>query len=760
MPRASPAPSPRASLSPAPPFPRCAQLALAALACTAYTAAASTASSSSSSSSTSSSSSSATAAGPYFVLAPSAFAPLFGADLGWMTANAPLFEASDDALTTAYAFRWRVFRSHVHDTGLADAGLRSVITEFSPDVPWAGLANTIPCAAWHHLREARWMRNASVAESYSRWWVAGLDGVKHNYYYPWATAVRARLAVEGAAALPLIATLLANASAIFLEYAAGALPQNAAFVASADCLWNEPGNEGQENSISGPGCRPLTQSMLHAEARSLSELCAAAGDAACAAQFAAEAARWRARALALWNAELGFFDTLRTQPDPPPPGPPPAMPPGFALLTNASVFCCDQSPCANGQSTFLFSGAAAAPDCAARCEADARCGFATVSPGAGPWCMNAQYCNTTNPFAGAEAWTFRLTRSGGSGGASSSGGGGGVGFGVGGGGGGAAYHAARDASPAGAGARATLPAARAARAAPSAPPAFAGVRELASLSSPWLFGAVDAANASLYASAWGAAFDVEGLLGPFGLRTAERRHPEFSCPPASCCWWRGPSWPFETSKLLSAAVDVLQAPAVAAQVPLLNRSGFWLLLGQYTAMHAAAFGPAPGAGAWRVINASGADPTAPADPSVLAAEGLLFTDAPPLRASWIAESGCADDANYTDVPEQGFKYLHSTYVDLVVTGVAGVAPAAWPSGAGGAPPAQQPSVSVAPLQPGDAALAWWCLDGVRVGGRLLTVLWDADGSRYGRGRGLQVLLDGALAASAATTQGAALVVLL
>ena len=56
------------------------------------------------------------------------------------------------------------------------------------------------------------------------------------------------------------------------------------------------------------------------------------------------------------------------------------------------------------------------------------------------------------------------------------------------------------------------------------------------------------------------------------------------------------------------------------------------------------------------------------------------------------------------------------------------------------------------------ALAWWCADGVRVGGRIVTVIWDADGSRYGRGAGLSVLLDGALAAHADTTQGDALLV--
>ena len=473
---------------------------------------------------------SASAAAPYAVLDPASFAPLLGDDLAWAASTAPLFEASDAALTRAFALRLRVLRSHIHETGLADPGLRLVITEFSPDVPWAGLANTIPCAAGHHLAEARWLRNTSVAESYSRWWVSNVEGVRHNYYSWLLTAVRDRLRVEGAAALPLVASLLPNASAILRSYARGELPQNAGFVAAADCLWNAPGNEGQENSISGSGCRPLTQSMLYSESQALSELCAAAGNDTCAAEFAAEAARWRARTLALWNPELASFDTLRiASPDPPPPSPPPPMPRGYALmpLLNNS-FCCDQSPCVGGQSTFLFSGEVPPAQCAALCSADARCSFATVS--AAGWCMNAQFCNATNPFAGSQAWTF-----------------------------------ARNSAP-----RAWPRAAAPYQPRAAAPPAFAGVRELASLSSPWLFGAVPAENASLYAPSWAAAFDPEGLLGQFGLRTAERRHPQFSCAASGCCAWNGPSWPFETSKLIRAAIDVLQDGALAAQVPQLK----------------------------------------------------------------------------------------------------------------------------------------------------------------------------------------------
>ena len=37
---------------------------------------------------------------------------------------------------------------------------------------------------------------------------------------------------------------------------------------------------------------------------------------------------------------------------------------------------------------------------------------------------------------------------------------------------------------------------------------------------------------------------------------------------------------------------------------------------------------------------------------------------------------------------------------------------------------------------------WFCLEGVKYHGRMLTLLWDRDGSRFGRGPGFQVLSEG------------------
>ena len=78
--------------------------------------------------------------------------------------------------------------------------------------------------------------------------------------------------------------------------------------------------------------------------------------------------------------------------------------------------------------------------------------------------------------------------------------------------------------------------------------------------------------------------------------------------------------------------------------------------------------------------------------------------------------------------ERGKDYNHSTFCDLVITGLCGLRPRF------------ADGVDVKPLAP--TAWDWWCLDGVRYHGRTLTILFDRDGSRYGRGKGLSVFEDG------------------
>ena len=45
---------------------------------------------------------------------------------------------------------------------------------------------------------------------------------------------------------------------------------------------------------------------------------------------------------------------------------------------------------------------------------------------------------------------------------------------------------------------------------------------------------------------------------------------------------------------------------------------------------------------------------------------------------------------------------------------------------------------------------YFCIDGLLYHGVIISVLWDREGSRYGRGAGLHVLVNGKAAASSRT----------
>ena len=74
----------------------------------------------------------------------------------------PSFVSSDSELNITYAYRCELYQKHVKET---PAG--RVISEFLPDVPWAGIYNTISCAASHHFRDGRWMQDTSPRREYA-----------------------------------------------------------------------------------------------------------------------------------------------------------------------------------------------------------------------------------------------------------------------------------------------------------------------------------------------------------------------------------------------------------------------------------------------------------------------------------------------------------------------------------------------------------------------------------------------------------------
>ncbi len=84
--------------------------------------------------------------------------------------------------------------------------------------------------------------------------------------------------------------------------------------------------------------------------------------------------------------------------------------------------------------------------------------------------------------------------------------------------------------------------------------------------------------------------------------------------------------------------------------------------------------------------------------------------------------------------ERGKNYLHSSFCDLIIRGLAGVRPQL------------DNRVVVNPLVPEDI-WDWFCLDRVPYHGRMLTIILDKTGNRYKKGKGLTVMADGEVIAN-------------
>ena len=102
----------------------------------------------------------------------------------------PSFTSSDKSLDMTYAYRCEVYQKHIKKT---PAGY--VITEFLPDVPWAGKYNTISCAASHHFREGRWLNDPTPLAEYARFWCT--EGNPRLYSFPLAESILALERVTG-----------------------------------------------------------------------------------------------------------------------------------------------------------------------------------------------------------------------------------------------------------------------------------------------------------------------------------------------------------------------------------------------------------------------------------------------------------------------------------------------------------------------------------------------------------------------------------
>ena len=208
---------------------------------------------------------------------------------------------------------------------------------------------------------------------------------------------------------------------------------------------------------------------------------------------------------------------------------------------------------------------------------------------------------------------------------------------------------------------------------------FANVREQIGYI-PWYFNL----PSSGYETAWEQIMDTEGFNAPFGITTAERRHPDFRTHGCCKCEWDGAVWPFSTSQTLTGMANLLNN----YEQDLVNDSVYFDLLETYV-------------------------------------ESQYYRGRPYIGEYLDESTGYWLKGDQ----ERSRYYNHSTFNDLVINGLVGLRPRA------------DNVVQVNPLVP-DEKWDWFCLDNVLYHGKIVTIIWDKDGSKYGYGAGLIVLVDG------------------
>ena len=226
---------------------------------------------------------------------------------------------------------------------------------------------------------------------------------------------------------------------------------------------------------------------------------------------------------------------------------------------------------------------------------------------------------------------------------------------------------------------------------------------------PWYFNLPDADKSA----AWAQVMDPQGFYAPFGPTTAEQRHPKFKLSyEGHECQWNGPSWPFATAVTLSGLANLLNH----YEQNVVSRQDYLNLLKIYTGSH-------------RLKLDDGR--VAP----------WIDENLNPINGDWLSRTRLKSWKNGTwdagkGGEERGKDYNHSTYCDLVISGLVGLRPRA------------DNTVEVNPLVP-NGTWEYFCLDQVRYHGHWLTILYDKTGERYQKGKGLRVLADGKEIASAA-----------
>lgn len=214
----------------------------------------------------------------------------------WMAANMPLLDCSRKDLEEIYYFRWWTYRKHIRQT---PDGF--IVTEFLPSVPWSGKHNSINCPAGHHFYEGRWLHDPRYLDDYAVFWFRK-GGEPRKYSFWAADAIYARYLVQGDERL--IKELLPD---LVLNYEGWEKDH----MDASGLYWQGDGNDGMEVSIGGSGCRATINSYQYGDAVAIARMAELAGRPDLAQTYRAKAAALKRLVQEkLWDGEAQFFKVL------------------------------------------------------------------------------------------------------------------------------------------------------------------------------------------------------------------------------------------------------------------------------------------------------------------------------------------------------------------------------------------------------------------------------------------------------------------
>lgn len=204
---------------------------------------------------------------------------------------------------------------------------------------------------------------------------------------------------------------------------------------------------------------------------------------------------------------------------------------------------------------------------------------------------------------------------------------------------------------------------------------------------PWYFNMPD----SNYNIAWKSLIDTKTFCAPFGITTADRSHPLFRTHGCCKCEWDGAVWPFATSQTLTAMANLLNN----YKQDYVADSNYFSLLNTYV-------------------------------------ESQYYRGRPYIGEYLDEKTGYWLKGD----EERSRYYNHSTFNDLIITGLVGLRPRA------------DNIIEVNPLLPADK-WDWFCMDNILYHGKIITIVWDKNGTKYKKGKGLSVWVNGKKVAASA-----------